>query len=121
MLAPSAWMTRAGAFVDQHVARHVEEVVAAEVGLGGGRDEGADRVALHVGVAQDGLADVAEGVLHEAGAVDAEKAPAAPQIGTAEIERGGGGDVFGARRVRGEAGEREEDGRCRGGRIRCRA
>ena len=98
----------AAAGIDQHMAGHVQEISAAQVGLAANRNRLADRVALHVGVAQDGDADVAERVLHQARAVDAEKALAAPQIGAAEIEFGGGHDVGRAWRVRGEAGDWHE-------------
>src|SRR5713101_1021966 len=70
----------AAAGIDQHVAGHVEQIAAPELALAAYRNRLADRVALHVGIAQYSDADVAERVLHQPRAIDAEKALAAPQI-----------------------------------------
>jgi len=64
--------------IDHHMARGVQEIAAAQLGFPADRDALADRVALHVGVAQDHDPEIAKRILHEPGAVEPKKAPAAP-------------------------------------------
>src|SRR6185312_7206310 len=69
--------------VDHYMAGDVDEVAPAKLALGGTPD----RLALVGGVARHGDAEVAESLLHQARAIEPEKAAPAPQNRRAEVGR----------------------------------
>ena len=90
------------------MARGVQEIAAPQLGRTAYCHDLAERVALHVGVAQYNDAEIAERVLHQPRAVEPEKVRAAPQIRAAEIAFGSGDEIGGVRRLLGQAAERHE-------------
>jgi hypothetical protein len=66
--------------IDQRMARGVQEIAAPQLGRTAYCHDLAERVALHIGVAQYNDAEIAERVLHQPRAVEPEKVRAAPRV-----------------------------------------